>query len=361
MRKHELQSISLVISEHKNSEMEFSIVKQASIFDHFGLTAFKSSLGKYLKDNIRPDRPITSFFSVLAPAMLFRINPVIGVLYTVMERITGLNFQTITDKLVSAVKPTLDSGEKISKSQLDDFSRSALASAAGPITKTESPFEQLIIKRGKERGKFLDHSWFGGGKKLPMLQRVFGKSLFRRGRMGRMRWLFGAIFVWMLRNAFLAAGLVAGVGGIISLVGLKDKKKEPKKLLEKKPSGREGGGALVFETKKVDELLRPSGRGTKHFDNDEEMEWIIPLKNRNVDETLVGWLEWVYPRLEKHQDDWSLFDINSFNNTASKLEKEQLSGYDELKMPTGFHSIKQVVDEFAPDVVNEIRNNIGTK
>jgi hypothetical protein len=78
--------------------------------------------------------------------------------------------------------------------------------------------------------------------------------------------------------------------------------------------------------------------------------WIVPIEG-SVSNTLLDWTFRMYPDLEILEDEIKI--LPSFNKTLYELEVNYKSARpDQLVMPQKYHSLREVVNKFSPDVIS---------
>jgi len=348
-RKSELKCAALAVVNDFDSLQDYYLVKNASLTDKLRLDSWKSAISNHIKNNVNKDQPVVSLISLMAPTLLFRLNPLLFGLYLAVEKGLGVNFLKVYNSFVGRLGPKLEKGEKISRSELDQAARDAAFAGAGSISAASTSDLSLVITKQGRKGLWA------------RLKGLFGPSMRPRNA-GKIRLFFAGALAWALKTALILSGVVVGTVGVIKLYDyFKKDKPAPGKTLA--PGATLVPGAGYDPTKKitqhdVQDILRTTGWGQKRFTNNSETAWAVELIYNDVDETLLNWLQSVYPAFARHMNDWNINNVASYKDIASKLDRANRINSTEIEMPIGFNSIKQVVDEFAEDAAEEVLRNI---
>lgn len=189
---------------------------------------------------------------------------------------------------------------------------------------------------------------------LDTVMRIFsGIGHFQRAK------LIAQLVFYFVKVVLLGAGLMYGAKKIREY--LFDKK--PKQLAP--TSQPTTPGSETPETPETPEEHTPIESNAKQFlvrspqsyqfkthKNDSTSDWSVPLVNGQVDDTLKSWMVYMYPKLQgkEHLADMS----NSFHSVVGELSGEvdkTREGYITW-VPKKFHSIPQIVDQFAQEVAS---------
>lgn len=106
--------------------------------------------------------------------------------------------------------------------------------------------------------------------------------------------------------------------------------------------------------------LKPSGKGQAVHSNDNKYYWKVPLVGGSIPATAAAWAKEIYPELKSlKQND---FNTPSFNKVVSILanSKDRISS-SSMIMPQGLHTRKSVVDIFAADLQDKLKEKNETK
>jgi hypothetical protein len=355
MRKDELQYLSdTILIERLASDSE--LLKQAGLFEDLGFNSIAEHVKKFAKENVRADAPggyAGSIVSLMAPAVAWRIHPILGVV-TAAAQVMGFDIVSVVQSIMGGLKGKLDSGEGVDLSEVNALGKSAVAGEAGDASEANDmllPLRQALdvrAQRWRRRGKLPKTPW-GYTKGAPLLKRIFGNlGSARKG------WLIGGIIVWIIKTLLVGAGLVAGAGMIKKVVTPSEEKTPVTAPAEtSKPVTPKSTYKAPAPVKRPDPFT-PSGNGTKYFANDADNIWIVPLINRSIDDTLVAWTVDVYPALEGRE--YTIEMSSAFQAAVNRL-KRNFSAREpgNLIMPIGLHNRKQVVDLFSRDVKKQMK------
>ena len=335
MRRDELQYlIDTILIEKLASDTE--LVKEAGLFEDIGFDSIASAIKGFAKEHVNSDNPggiAGSIINLMAPAMLYRMHPILGVTVSAASAL-GFNIISLVKKIINPIKDKLNNGEPVDIGEINTAGHNAVSAEVGDLSSVDDmlePVREVFAKLGK-----LPHTPWGYEKGVPLLKRIFGNISEARGR-----WLIGGIIVWVLKTLLVGAGLVGGAQVIKNIVSPTSDIDFSKQSPTKKDT--EISNPISMEP------FKASGNGQKVFKNDNNNVWIVPLINRSIDDTLIEWAKDVYPELSGLRD--VIEDSPDFQKTVAKLTNNFNSrDPNNLIMPIGLHSRKQVVDLFAKDV-----------
>lgn len=307
--------------------------KQAGLFDSLGLGSVASSIGDFFKSHIKADAPggyIGSFLSLMAPAVLFRVHPFLGGLYLIGTQF-GFDVQSVFAKIMTALKPKLESGQTITAEEVNSIGKSIIAGEAGmeaeaapddllfPLKKYADMFDDFIKHR--DSGQKMNIPVLFPDKNASLLQKIFG-NLFSTPRSGKGKWLLGGFIIWIIKTALAGAGLLAGTEAIAHALG--HKPIQPHQAPETKPEA--GITSLMHSGKDI---------------------WIVPLVHGNIMDTLVSWIKEIYHVAEQNVLE-TIKKLPTFTNMLQIMSKATILQGKYLVMPEQFNSRKQVVDQVIP-------------
>lgn len=351
--------------------------KQAGVADGM-LGSIASSIMGWAKEHIDTSHGVTGVLSSLAdimiPAILFKINPLLGGLGTAAE-VLGFSPVSIIKKIMQFLHQKLSSGSLPTMDEINSVGKSAVAAVAGPLgsqasdmfdilheiekrgqlvrlVRTAQSAELLSLLGGGKQQKTPEISFFGG--KGGIIERIFGQ-LFKTKATGKARWLLGGFIVWIVKTILLGAGLVAGGEKIMSLLGGK-KQEAHEEVTPQSETVWAGQKKPVTEDEEVSTPtpaithLTPTGRGQDTHTNDHTTStWVVPMVGGSIENTLLAWAEDIYKELAEKSS--MIAASESFNKTVEEMRKGlDSSRSNQITVPPQFKSRKQVVDRFAKDV-----------
>ena len=372
MRKDDLQFIADTILIEEVLRKEFGFEKQADVSGMLESTS--GAIKSFVQENVSSEKPggiIGSLANIMAPAMLFRINPLIGILYLIGNVAFDVNVTDVFLKIYNAVRPALESGRSISPGEVNSIGKGVLSGMFGADDSDSADDMLSPLKEASLQSPLIKESIFGNNRSssgtpdIPWLfpkkggsfiQKIFG-NLFQAGKRKKGKWLIGGFVLWIFKTVLAGAGLLAVAGAGAALVGAgKDKTpshaeshEEPLKAQEHlenptAPIAAQEHLENPTESPQPKITLVPSGRGQKSFLNNNNNTWIVPLINNNVEETLIYWTYDVYPELSGQPVENS----SSFQSTLGLLKTKYTNDSPNwLAMPKQFNTRKQVVDTFA--------------
>lgn len=380
MSKGSLQYVSDTQLIEKLFLIDLGLRKQAGIGDFLGGIA--SSVMNWAKQHVAQRGVVGFLADLLVPGILFKAHPLLGTLATIAE-LLGFSPSKIISGIIGDVKPKIESGEEVSADDINSIGKSLVSSEVGGMTAESSDmFDELrqLEKRG-ELVRFIRESNLiteaAPGKSLldfskelagmhqaggasfpivpilpdmgaPLLQRIFG-NLFQKRQTGKAKWLLGGFFIWFIKTALLGAGLLAGGEMIKNML---TKKKDPEQIAPDttQQASHPVGQSYTFPNIK----FTPTGNGQDIHPNDHASStWIVPIQNGSVKNTLLAWAPYVYKDLQGKES--LIQQTRSFNKTVNDMMEHFDDNTDQLTVPSQFKSIKQVVDQFAPEVASKLQ------
>lgn len=367
MRRDELQYLADSVLIESLFQAEYGLIKHAGLFDELGLAGIGSSIKGFVQSHVRDDAPggkIGSVLALMTPAIIFRINPLMGALYLVASQI-GFDIQSVISKIVSVVKEKLGKGESLTSADVTAIGKTAVAAEAGPET-TAAPDDFLeplrklssadgFSKFAQSYGKDEILSKLFGGSKGPgfpktpwlmggngsVINRVFGTLFSLPGGKGKIMWVIGGIIIWTIKTILIGAGLLAGAEAISGLV----KKDEKEEVKESTPAPE---APAIQEEHSAPAQVIPAVKSPPVPVNKEI--WVVPLVG-TIEETLWAWVEDLYPKLSQVPSiKEKVLDSPQFRTIVNQLSDPKKLGKRTLVMPEQFSSRKEVVDLFLKDV-----------
>jgi hypothetical protein len=330
MRKNDLQYIADSLLIEKLSMMNRAINKTA-----FDLSALKSGLGEanqtihnlvtqHLQTPTKESgHPILNLLDKLfVPAMLVRLG-VPGMIILFLTSVVGVDLGSIVSSILDPIRPKIESGEQITDADLN-----APVATVADVGKVSDAFYDL--RKIVNDGNIL--------KSASGYEPWYVKLFSFMGPSARGSVLRGFVF-WVIKTVLLSAGLMAGAGAL-------------RKMFAQPQQPQQQQYGQIPQVIPDVTILQSSGYGEDENVNDAKSVWIVPLYG-TVKNTLATWAVKVYPELKGHES--QILSSPSFNRTANILEKNfDYHAPNYLSIPTGFTSIKEIVDTFAGDVASKI-------
>lgn len=349
-----------------------SIKKQAD------LSSMLSDAGKSLQSTIGSQihgkdsggilRTVVDF---LAPATFFRLSPVLGILVTVAE-LFGFDIYGVLQKIVGAILPKLQSGQKVSAQEINDAGKAAIPQSTQVFASNDllSSLRELDaighVKNGGPRDGLFDslfNAW-QTQKTVPETSnpwiRMF--SFLSPGKRGS---LITGILVWFVKTILLSAGLLA-VGGLAA------------GALGFHPSGTSGSGSSSNESgtgtqgttvsqntqdtsaqSPVQTFTKPAptGAGSLVYRKKPSDIWVENLGSNQPYEQVLDWVIDSYPILDQYQD--IILRTPSFWNVVRDISKQWHPGQVQLVIPEPYTKRDDVINVFVNDVFAEIQQQRG--
>jgi hypothetical protein len=415
------------------------IQKTAGLFETLGLSSVQNFLqdfsSRYIKDSSEtPGGYITSMLNVLSAGVLFRINPILGAIYLALDAF-GYNISDMAKKLVKYLKPKLEEKGEVSSKEINEAAASlfggmgefaismaddGIVASASKESISEIIFEEILKEasliegidkiaaqeiektaigwqdevdkyyKSKYYGKGTPGSpfLFGGGKEVPIIQRIFGNLFNRPNGASRLKWFGVGIVAWIVKSLFAGALLLSIGRGVSKLIGLPDPKDQAQK--EEPSTKSEIENPFTFaekeekeERKEKEEQISPS--------KNSGLIWVVPLVgSKTVKDTIRIWtldlyLDSLYekylkqgPKSFEELMKSDQFKVESkiseaikrspkFNSIVNGIEMyikdskgtgfEKLRG-NQLVMPKEYSSISQVVNQFIDEVEENLKKGI---
>lgn len=356
MRIDELQYISDTVLIEKLAS-DPNLLKQAGLFEDIGFSSVAETVKQFAKEHVRADAPggyIGSILSLLAPAVMFKIHPILGIAAAAAYAL-GFDIVSAAKKILGGLSGKIDSGESIDLSEVSSLGKEVVSQQTGDMSEADDmlfPARQTLEASAASRSMLggLPKTPLGYTKGAPLLQRIFGNLSKARGI-----WLVGGILVWLLQTILLGAGLIAGAEFVRRVVTKPESETPAEQPQPQEQTTKEPNRTTLPPPPPKQDPFKASGRGEQYFVNDSNNIWIVPLINRSIDDTLIAWAVDVYPELADH-----VYEIESssvFDNIVSELAKNfSAKSSGSLIMPIGLHTRKQVVDLFASDVKTLLRD-----
>jgi hypothetical protein len=312
---------------------------------------------------------IKSVINLLSPAIFFRLNPLLGILYTIGSTMFGIDLGSILSKIAGVVIPKLKSGAKVTADEINEAGKSVLGAAASDDLLHEL---RMIEKRG-ELHKLAIPGLLGGRRRGGGLLGLLGGGYGRRqptggafafpgagvGALGRMfgfldrprgSSLLVGFIVWFVKTILLSAGLLAGAGAISGVLGIgSGEATKPGEVERSKELDDIGApGAPATSGAPTAQLgVGPGIPGAPQLPGAPGGLQFEELEGRTVEEMVMDWAIDANPRLRGHED--TLANSPSFNHTVRILGRYLRPGSDAIIMPEGW-TRPMVVNQFIGEV-----------
>ncbi len=335
------------------AKYEQGLVKRADLFQTLGLDSAGDTLKSFFADHFHnsdelPGGYFTSFVSLLVPSVLWRINPLFGIIAVIADQF-GLNFELLIKKIVEALRPKIEAGEPISPEEVNSLGESLGGMPAEAFVKNLEKLVKLAALR-RYRWDVSSPKYeipFLSGGQGGLIQRIFGNLTEQKGR----RLLIGFI-IWIVKTALAGAGLMAGGALVSKILGHKrpDRIVEPEAKPEEKPkeSIEPKESVEPKEPPKEVERKAPSFK-IPELEKSRKI-WMVPLI-RDVENTLKVWIFDLYPELEQYPNiEEKIHSSSGFQRMVDKLDVPSNIGGGKLVMPSQYSSRRQVVNEFISEI-----------
>lgn len=353
------------------ARQEFGLSKQAGLFDDLNLAGVGESIKSFVKSHVNNDGPggyLGSVLNLLAPSVLFKVNPFLGILYLVGTQF-GFDFQSVMGKFADLIKSHLQSGQAMTSEDVSSMGKAAVASQVSeampsdllePLRKYASQSRSELLKEAqmmselqeylgrfnplaKKSPSFPTIPWLFSNDKS-VIGRIFG-NLLKLPTRGKAKWMMGGFIIWIVKAVLMGAGLIAGAEAISGLLGHKKPEALSAKPIET-PSTPPESSSIIQEPKSISKTeTLPS-----LIDSSKEM-WVVPLIG-SIAQTLEIWTADLYPKTKTPDLAKKLANSSKFRATLQELSSQATNrGSKSLVMPEQFTSRKQVVDQFIQDIL----------
>jgi hypothetical protein len=298
-----------LLIDHLASE-EFGLRKQAGVLDLLSGAAesIKSTVSQNA-DTSSPEGIGASLIRFMTPSILFRLHPIVGVLYLIGTAF-GFDITIIYSKIMSVIQSKTSDGKKITPQEVTEIGKQIVTQEAGPM-ETEATFYAELKKCAQYSGSNSQTTpkipWLLSDQKAGPIQKIFGQ-LFEARKYGKAKWLLGGFIIWIVKTVLAGIGLLSVTNTINNkskelLHSSTDKQTQNQVITEEK---KENNAQMEHEKQHVEQkqhvILKPSGRGTKYFHNDNQNIWIINLLDGSPEKTLLAWAIDIYPSLSGYHE-----------------------------------------------------------
>lgn len=335
-----------------------SLNKKAGLFEDLELNSVSDWIKNFVKDRLKnssevPGGYFTSIISLLAPAVLFRLNPILGGLYLIADAF-GYNLSDIAIRIANTLKPKIESNQQITPDEVN----AAASTAIGMSVSARESFEYLIKQAGIDdifeefySKKYkptssLDVPFLFSDGKLSKIQRVFGNIFRAPGGASKIRWIIGGLASWIVKTLLAGAGLLA-IGGLVSgFLGHKRPEVKLNKSQEELTEKEEPQSSQSFFSFKKEPAELSRSAPVR----------LYPVVNGSIKDTIIAWTLDLYPDLKQYKDiDNVLLSSAAFNNVLNKIQSDiSRLGKKNFMLPPEFNSRKEVVEEFIDDILRKI-------
>ncbi len=371
MKSGELQYLADTILLQEIANMEFGLTKQAGLFQDLNLNSIGESIKSFVKSHVSEEAPggyVGSVVNLMAPAILLRINPILGVLYLIASQF-GFDLNGIITKIQQAIGNRLKSGESLTSNDITQIGKDAIGGLTGeaapndlffPLRKYAQPslesYAQMFSREdissklfGPTISRSLPETPILGGKGS-ILQRVFGTLFSLPGGRGKSKalWLIGGFVIWTIKTVLLGAGLLAGAGLIYKLLSPKTSPSENEPELK---HNHETVNPQTIENETTENSsLAPAVKSQDQIKTNQSELWIVPLF-KTIENTLLIWIKDIYPEVMDIEDfENKLLNSATFKEVVRLLNNPEKVGKKVIVMPEQFTSRKQVVDLLLKDL-----------
>jgi hypothetical protein len=310
------------------------------------LETLKGGIQSFVQQNVdtsSPSNTARTVLNLLAPAVFFRLHPVLGVLMTVSQ-LFGLDLVSIYQRIVNTISPLIQSGQPVSAAQVNEAARSALPALSdtveGDIPATANLMDPLydIYKNGEIKTLLQKEAVSGTNSQSPLV-RMFSFLGPRRGGS-----LLVGILSWFIKTILMSAGMLAVGGVAASILGLK-------------PTGTTGNAEQVQQTGFYGapgiKMPAPTNAGSINNRPNPDDLWVENLNGEQPYQRVVDWVIQSYPDLNQYQH--IIVRTPSFWNVVSTLTDEWRPGQYQWVIPNPYKTKNEILALFIPDVYRTIQ------
>ena len=369
--KGELQYISDTMLIDKIVRISYGLSlanmeKRAGIVDSInlqsGAAAIKDAASKLVDEHGGSD--LGAFGEVLFTGWLFKNWPFFAI-FNGVARIFHLDLLSMVKKIWNAVKHHAETGD-LTHQHINDAAKQVAASESS----TEAPEDELNesddmfypLRTASISNLIIKNAYNGRGdtNSIGGMWRMLKAMFSGVGSIQRIN-IFARLAGWLVTSASIGFGILALSGAARrKLFG-----EEPKQLPQQTSTNVGGYVGTTTEEKlpssytstPANDLLtrNPQSYQFQQHKNNETSLWEVPLVNQNIEDTLKSWLVYTYPKLKGKE--YLVNQSNEFHKTVGEI-KAELGGATpgtHMFVPGKFHSIPQIVDQFAADVAKKVK------
>jgi hypothetical protein len=300
--------------------------------------------GEDLK-GLSPENRTSTILKFLAPAFLFRLNPLLWVAYEGFQLLSkfgliDVNLDSIYEKIKSTITPSLESGKSISPGEINDSALSMLGTVVASYNSI------LFIKQAElDLIKTADGNIGKAWKDQPLMPNMKNNwfiRLFQLFGKGRCSNIIVGLFVWLIKTALLSAGLLAVGGAASSILGVNKPSEDNYK--------QEGSGQSPIM---ISNAPKSTGFGSKVYKINPGDLWLENLYGDSIEDRVLQWAVQSYPQLNQYQD--IILRTPSFKTVVSRLSQNYRSGQQQISIPDPYKKVDDVLSVFIGDVFNQIK------
>lgn len=285
--------------------------------------------------------------NILAPATFFRIHPILGILVTAAQ-LFGFDLYTIYQKIVGAIKPSIEKGEPISADQVNNAAKSAIGTAT-----TASLLQPLNELQKNGMVKFAAGNSPAGTawKANPIIPKNTNPLLrmFSFLSMPKRASLIAGILSWFVKTILLSAGLLAVGGAVTGLIGGAMKPSiTPANTSQQQGIAQE----QVIQQPTQTVPKRDTGAGSFTYKNSPDDLWIEPLGEMQPYQKVLQWAIDSFPDLYEYKD--IILRTPSFWNSVNSVTQTWKPGETQLSIPDPYKKKDDVLSGFIDDVYRQL-------
>lgn len=342
-----------------------NIEKRAGITDmvnlQSGAAAIKDGF-KQLSDQ-HGGSDLATFGNMLFTGTLFKKWPFFA-LFNLAAGWFGLDIISMVKKIWNMVSHHAETGE-LTHQHINDAAKQVAAEQAPSSDESNESDDMFYPLRTASLSSLMIKNaygrYHGDTESISGIWKML-KTMFNSvGSIQRIR-IFSQLAAWLVSSAAIGFGLLSlSEAARKKLFGDKTKQLPPPSPTQTQT----GVGDYVGPTSSVErqqvpasDLLtrNPQSYQLQQHKNDDKTLWEVPLVNQSIEDTLKSWLVFTYPKLRGKE--YLADQSNEFHKTVGEMKSELGGGSPGTRIfvPGKFHSIPQIVDQFAPDVAKKVKS-----
>lgn len=309
------------------------------------LNTLKGGIQTFVKQNIDVSSPggaARTVVNLLAPAVFFRLHPILGILVTVGQ-LFGMDLYSIFGRISTFVSSMIRRGQPVTAAQVNEAAKAALPTAA--TTPAPTTAELLDPLYDLHKSGDLEKALQKEAQASPLV-RMFSFLGPQKGGS-----LLVGILSWFVKTILMSAGMLAVGGVAANVLGLK-----PTGTAGNSAGGQIGqvGGQTVLTPVSGVRIPAPTGAGAWNFRPNPNDLWIENLTGgQQPYQRVVEWTVQSYPDLNQYQN--IIVRTPSFWNVVRGLTGDWSPGQVQWAVPKPYKTKNEILALFIPDVYRTIQ------
>lgn len=319
------------------------------------LGTLKGGIESFVQQNIDTSSPggtARTVVNLLAPAVFFRLHPILGILVTA-GKLFGIDLYSIFGKIAGVVTSLIQKGQPVTAAQVNEAAKAALPTPTEVTAELldslydlhkNGELEAILKKEAVSSNPFAEFFGQQTTKNESPLIRMFSFLGPRRGSN-----LLVGILSWFIKTILMSAGMLAVGGMAASALGF-----HPTGTAENsRNSGSQTGGQSALTPAAGVNVPAPTGAGAWNFRPNPNDIWVEYLNGDQPYQRVVDWAIQSYPSLNQYQD--IIVRTPSFWNVVRGLTGDWRPGQSQWAIPKPYKSKNEILALFIPDVYRTIQ------